>query len=113
MSFDDEDGNETVEDLSQPSEHQSSPSDSQASSPTSDSPISGKAKRRPPPLHILNSNFTNHQGNNNDSPKSSSPTSRKCLVKQSVVCEDTMAPSGPNDSPKFLIPPGKFDSTPR
>jgi len=120
VSFDDEDGNEMVEELSQQTEHPSSPSDSQTSSPTSDSPIPGKAKRRPPPLYIINSNFTSHGDpnsspgrKNSESPKSSSPTSRKCLVKQSVVCEDTMAASGPNDSPKFLIPPGKFDSTPR
>ncbi len=132
MSFDDDDddggggGGATAEEACRP-DRPSSPSDSQTSSPSSDGPSCGRAKRRPPPLYILDSNFTSHGGGGgggngeagkqtHDSPKTSSPTGRKCLVKQSVVCEEASAlsgPPGPSDSPKFLIPPGKFDSTPR
>jgi hypothetical protein len=102
------------------------------STPTSDaddnSTSSYKPKYRPPPIHIPNSNFSDsgndESGNsrsNGDSQKnemsslSSSPTGRKCLVKQSGVCEDSRNgfTQAKADSPKFLIPPGKFDSTPR
>jgi len=81
----------------------------------------GRPKFRPPPIHIPNSNFSDHNGTEetgNGGPKhrsdSTSPTNRKFLVKQSGVCEDSNGPNQPKaDSPKFLIPPGKFDSTPR
>lgn len=100
-------------------------------SPTAESPISetdensvgsatGKPKHRPPPIFILNSNFSDNLGGDDGSKLNSeqqkndatSPTaSRKFLVKQSGVCDDSGQAKA--DSPKFLIPPGKFDSTPR
>ena len=39
---------------------------------------------------------------------------RKCLMKQSEnISDENLSEELPMDSPKFLIPPEKFDSTPR
>ena len=108
-------------------EKSESPIGESPTSETDDNSIgssTGKPKHRPPPIFILNSNFSDNPGGDETSNLSCEPqkneatsptTSRKFLVKQSGVCDDSNPNSGhaKADSPKFLIPPGKFDSTPR